>query len=77
MCWWARSEKKEGWRQHDGLEFWIDDELPETCIRLSKDSMILAKVNTKCRVGVAQVLEILEVRLLQPSVPSYFLCFED
>lgn len=55
------SAKKEGWKQHDGLEFLIDDELPESMIRLSKDSMILAKLNTSNGLGVAQVLEILEV----------------
>ncbi|CAL8463715.1 g3249 [Coccomyxa elongata] len=54
------SAKKEGWRQHDGVEFLIDDELPESLIRLSKDSMILAKLNTGNGLGVAQVLEVLE-----------------
>lgn len=44
----------------------MDDELPESRIRLSRDSMILAKLNTGKGLGkglgVAQVLEVLEVR---------------
>lgn len=46
----------------------MDDELPESRIRLSRDSMILAKLNTGKGLGkglgVAQVLEVLEVRPL-------------
>lgn len=60
MC----STKKEGWRQHDSLEFLIDDEIPESLIRLSKNSMILAKLNTGNGLGVAQVLEVLQVRTI-------------
>jgi hypothetical protein len=64
--WWACSGTKEGWTEHDSLEFWLDDELPESRIRLSRDSMILAKLNTGKGLGkglgVAQVLEVLEVR---------------
>lgn len=62
-----RSAKKDGWRQHDGLEFLIDDELPESLTRLSRDSMILAKLNTGNGLGVAQVLEVLEVRTIDFS----------
>ncbi len=69
MC----SAKKEGWRQHDGVEFLIDDELPESLIRLFKDSMILAKLNTGNGLGVAQVLEVLEVCIVDPAPLHYWL----
>lgn len=55
------------------MEFLIDDELPESLIRLFKDSMILAKLNTGNGLGVAQVLEVLEVCIVDPAPLHYWL----
>lgn len=57
----------------------MDDEIPESLIRLSQDSMVLAKVcAANAELAVAQVLEVLEVRLLPMAMfylPDCKSCF--